>query len=295
MRDIHAIQNFVEVENATQLSVFGLSHLARTLAPGSISILFRNDHFSTIYKHPRSHRIFTLVTDAGYANHDEVVWESLVDVNGSNAEFFSGDFRPVGAGPSGPPNRASPREPGPGAHPVASAGGADVGSPSQEQTDADYAYALALQFQEEARREEMSRTAQNHGRHASTPYYPAGHPAARGAHHRSSSSISGGGRYGRPPQKVRPAIPPRNPRNLDTRHLIPSVGATLDGPDDAPPPTYEQAAHGPPYIPPPGHPQHEASSQENLSSAYARPPPLRRASPRLPERPKEKSKDCVVM
>lgn len=302
MRDIHTIQNFVDVENATQLSVFGLSHLARTLAPGSIFILFRNDHFSTIYKHPRSHQIFTLVTDAGYANHAEVVWESLVDVNGFNAEFFSGDFRPVGAGPSGPPNRASQRVTSHGANHVTSSGEQNVGSPSQEQTDADYAYALALQFQEEAQREEMRRNAQNHNRRASTPYYPVGHPASRGPHNRSSSSISGGGRYGRPGQSVRPAIPPRNPRNLDTRNLIPSVGQTLDGPDDAPPPTYEQAANGPPYIPPPGHPHHEASSQENISSAYSRTPPQmgRRppgasASPRLPERPKDKSKDCVVM
>jgi len=37
----------------------------------------------------------TLVTDAGYGSHDEIVWESLVDVNGSASEMFSGDFRVV--------------------------------------------------------------------------------------------------------------------------------------------------------------------------------------------------------
>ncbi len=66
------------------------------MEPGSISILFRNDHFSTLYRHPQTHQLFGLVTDAGFAGHDEVVWESLVDVSGENAEFFSGDFRLVG-------------------------------------------------------------------------------------------------------------------------------------------------------------------------------------------------------
>lgn len=312
MQDIHTIQTFVNVENATQLSVFGLSHLEKTLAPGSISILFRNDHFSTIYKHPQSHQLFTLVTDAGYANHAEIVWECLVDVNGFNAEFFAGDFRPVGNAPSGPPNRAG--------HPVATNGANHVtGSsvynprwPSQEQTDADYAYALSLQLEEEARRER----AQNHHRRASSPYYqyPAGHPASRAAHNRSSSSIGGSGRYatgrapGRQGQNCRPLVPPRNARNV-----VPPVNQHVDGPDDAPPPSYEQAANGPPYIPPPGHPHHEASSQENISPPYSGPsgnpnpalgrsrtqvgrrPPGASAPAGQPERPKEKSRDCVVM
>ncbi|KAL2131898.1 hypothetical protein VTI74DRAFT_4454 [Chaetomium olivicolor] len=77
------------------------------MEPGSVAILFRNDHFSTLYRHPQTLELLTLVTDAGYAGHAEVVWESLVDVNGESAEFFSGDFRLVGgashgqAGPSG--------------------------------------------------------------------------------------------------------------------------------------------------------------------------------------------------
>ncbi|KAH0555699.1 hypothetical protein GP486_006357 [Trichoglossum hirsutum] len=93
--DIDIIKDYL-LQSATQLTSFGLETMTRSLTPGEIAILFRNDHFSTLYKHPRSERLLTLVTDMGYAGHPEVVWESLVDVNGEGAEFFSGDIRPVG-------------------------------------------------------------------------------------------------------------------------------------------------------------------------------------------------------
>jgi hypothetical protein len=48
-----------------------------------------------MYKQPDNGRLLTLVTDAGYATHDEIVWESLADVNGMYSELFSGDFRSV--------------------------------------------------------------------------------------------------------------------------------------------------------------------------------------------------------
>jgi hypothetical protein len=164
--DIDVIQHFVDVENATQLSSFGLNHLTKILEPGSISILFRNDHFSTLYKHPQSGQLFTLITDAGYADHPEIVWESLVDVTGSNAEFFAGDFRPVGHGPSGsgtagethPTGHSSAGQTAGTSNSGMSTTNATRASSSQantEQEDADYAYALSLQFQEEARQQEQ--------------------------------------------------------------------------------------------------------------------------------------------
>lgn len=79
----------------TQLTAHGLDVMKRGVKPGHIAILFRNDHFSMLYREPRSQRLMTLVTDAGYATHDEIVWESLVDINGANGEWFSGDFRSV--------------------------------------------------------------------------------------------------------------------------------------------------------------------------------------------------------
>ncbi|KAK1139465.1 hypothetical protein N8T08_000746 [Aspergillus melleus] len=77
MKDIQAIQQFTDIDNATQLSSFGLGHLAEKLPPGSLSILFRNDHFTTLYKHPQSNLLFTLVTDAGYSNYAEVATSDL--------------------------------------------------------------------------------------------------------------------------------------------------------------------------------------------------------------------------
>ncbi len=94
-QDILTIKSFLSI-SATQLTPWGLEVITKALAPGSVSILFRNDHFSTLYRHPETLQLFGLVTDAGYAGHDEIVWESLVDVNGELAEFFSGDFRLVG-------------------------------------------------------------------------------------------------------------------------------------------------------------------------------------------------------
>ncbi|KAK5656238.1 hypothetical protein OQA88_5000 [Cercophora sp. LCS_1] len=94
-QDILTIKSFLSI-SATQLTKFGLDVIRKSMRPGSVAILFRNDHFSTLYKHPQTHELLTLVTDAGYAGHAEVVWESLVDINGERAEFFSGDFRLVG-------------------------------------------------------------------------------------------------------------------------------------------------------------------------------------------------------
>ncbi|TKA67380.1 hypothetical protein B0A49_09779 [Cryomyces minteri] len=93
--DVTSIKQFL-ASWPTQLTGYGLNVLSKFLRPGRIAILFRNDHFSTLYKDPRTEALMTLVTDAGYASHDEIVWESLIDVNGTGSELFSGDFRPVG-------------------------------------------------------------------------------------------------------------------------------------------------------------------------------------------------------
>ncbi|OCL13994.1 hypothetical protein AOQ84DRAFT_276373, partial [Glonium stellatum] len=89
--DVHVIKEFL-TRWPTQLTKYGLETIVNSLKPGQIGILFRNDHFSTLYKHPRSEELLTLVTDAGYSSHEEIVWESLVDVNGQGSELYSGDF-----------------------------------------------------------------------------------------------------------------------------------------------------------------------------------------------------------
>ncbi|KAJ5775034.1 uncharacterized protein N7511_000045 [Penicillium nucicola] len=281
MEDIQNIQRFVEVDNATQLSPFGLTQLSTILIPGSVSILFRNDHFATLYKHPQSHQLYTLVTDAGYASHAEVVWESLVDVTGFNTEYLSGDFRPVGAGPSAPSPVAAPRTSSAAASPAEDASGSS--EPSQEQSDADYAYALSLQFQEEAQRENDSNPnpplpdRRASARHSSSSR-PTPSPRMSNVPNRSSSVLNGAGPQPNPP-----------PREID--------------PDDpnAPPPPYEQAAGGPRYSPPDRRSYGGAANQypgnRNSRSQYPAHPHRSRpsVSSGTDRMNRDRNKDCIVM
>ncbi|KAE8383786.1 hypothetical protein BDV26DRAFT_250794 [Aspergillus bertholletiae] len=274
MKDIHIIQHFTEVDNATQLSTFGIQHLANKLPPGSLSILFRNDHFSTLYKHPQNHQLFTLVTDAGYSHRAEIVWESLVDVNGSQSGFFAGDFRPVGhtstgaSDPSGPRTSSNTRNSGVSS--TASPEQPDGALSSQEQADADYAYALSLQLQEEEQ-QASRQNPRNRNQRASVPYYPQG-PAdgPAPARHRSTGH--------RPTQQ-----PGRHSPSLDD--------------NDVPPPSYEQVANSRTYQPPP-------RSSNNRAAPYVAPyqrAQFGRRPPGVPiaigpsDRPKDRNKDCVVM
>jgi hypothetical protein len=279
MADIRAIQNFVDVENATQLSPFGLTQLTTQLAPGSVSIFFRNDHFSTLYKHPQSHQLYTLVTDAGYSHHAEVVWESLVDVTGFNSEFLAGDFRVVShapSGPTGPTGPAGPRTSSAAATSSPAAAGSPEGElSSQEQSDADYAYALSLQFQEEEQREQTgNQTERQQGN--------------------------------QPPRGIRPSGPVRTSQG-SSHHLSNPPTRTSSrftqphndhGPDDpnAPPPPYEQAATGPRYSPPDPRPQHGGyQSNRHAANRYSAHHP--------PDRPVNthrysssgRNKDCIMM
>lgn len=275
LQDIQMIQEFTDIDNATQLSPFGLTQLSTKLAPGSVSILFRNDHFSTLYKHPQSHQLYTLVTDAGYASHAEVVWESLVDVTGFNTEYYSGDFRPVGAGSStqsapsdatGPETSSLTTDAPPDANHRASSQSTD---PSQEQSDADYAFALSLQFEEEQR--QNSRTQDERGQ-----ITPAG---TRNTPNRASNTATG--------LRTRPGAQPN--REPDT-----------DDPN-APPPPYEQAAGGPRYSSPSRRPYGGAqgtqypgrNARPNVPSSAHRPrPPVSTAPDRMS---RDRNKDCVMM
>ncbi|KAK1716841.1 uncharacterized protein BDZ83DRAFT_37479 [Colletotrichum acutatum] len=173
--DIQSIKAFLET-SATQLTPSGLEVITKAMKPGSFAILFRNDHFSTLYRHPATQQLLVLVTDAGYATHDEIVWESLADVNGERTEYYSGDFRIVGGEqPQGnsmgqPTSRNNAQNlpridtssaneggwttvPGRGnKHLEAPAQGDEMPlSPNHEQEDRDLALALQLQEEEEQR------------------------------------------------------------------------------------------------------------------------------------------------
>ncbi|KAK0740774.1 hypothetical protein B0T18DRAFT_330872 [Schizothecium vesticola] len=242
-QDILTIKSFLSI-SATQLTKMGLEVIRKSMRPGSFAILFRNDHFSTLFKHPQTQELLTLVTDAGYANHAEVVWESLVDVNGERAEFFSGDFRLVGGAShteshhqqSGSAQQSStshgasndgwttadqaqshrpsdPREP---SHP-----------PSTEQEDRDLALALQLQEEEDERhraqqdrRRRESLLSEQYiieqgGSAAGRGSNPSANRGGGGANHQRIPSGRGGG--GMNPSQTS-LLNPQRPPTLPVRH-----------------------------------------------------------------------------
>lgn len=84
----HVVQSFL-TETGHQLTMYGLEQLRKHLHEGDLSVFFRNNHFSTMMKHDG--QLFLLVTDLGYANVDEVVWERLDAIDG-NTDYFSSNF-----------------------------------------------------------------------------------------------------------------------------------------------------------------------------------------------------------
>ncbi|XP_067929320.1 ubiquitin carboxyl-terminal hydrolase MINDY-2-like [Watersipora subatra] len=77
-------------ESASQLTYHGLAELSSTLGEDQMAVFFRNNHFSTIYKH-RDH-LFLLVTDQGYLRQSRIVWETLSNVEG-DGELVNSEFR----------------------------------------------------------------------------------------------------------------------------------------------------------------------------------------------------------
>jgi hypothetical protein len=292
LEDISIIKTFLATA-ATQLTHYGLDTITASLAPGAVAILFRNDHFSTLYRHPDTLQLLQLVTDLGYAGHDEVVWESLIDITGENAEFFSGDFRLVGGESASPvqdrhqPLTNNERTTVPitaDRHQSISASanspqrlsGNSPQSPNTIQEDHDLALALQLQEEEEERhRAEIARRnretelsqqfIEQQGRQGQQNQQSRQQQPNQISRDQRSNSIPVSTRGGRNSsaglQDVpngRPAIPPRrspttNP-TTNSRPVDPEAGV------DAPPPTYEEAATEAAYVPPRDHPSHPNSS-----------------------------------
>lgn len=281
LEDITSIKHFLQT-SATQLTTDGLKTITENLRPGSVAILFRNDHFSTVYKHPRSGNLLNLVTDMGYAGHPEVVWESLIDVSGEGSSFFAGDFRPVGNNTSDPfadtqtstqddshgwetvPGRNQNKQPlnpittesrfssssgNSPHHPVDSSYNLPT-SPNIEQEDHDLALALQLQEEEEdrSRRETAQR---RHEDQLSQAYLSSETPPPQPPRNNNN-------RPSQTAQSIRPMVPPRTatgPSNLTSAtRRAPTARHDPEAGEDAPPPSYEQAAKSEPYIPQPGQP-----------------------------------------
>ncbi|XP_012667256.1 ubiquitin carboxyl-terminal hydrolase MINDY-1 isoform X1 [Otolemur garnettii] len=117
-------EQFLET-TAAQLTYHGLCELTATAKEGELSVFFRNNHFSTMTKH-KSH-LYLLVTDQGFLQEEQVVWESLNNVDGDSC-FCDSDFHlshSLGKGPGAEGGSGSPEK--------------------QLQVDQDYLIALSLQ------------------------------------------------------------------------------------------------------------------------------------------------------
>ena len=298
LHDIRTIRTFLTTWS-TQLTDYGLEAISASLQPGQTAILFRNDHFSTIYREPRHGALMTLVTDAGYESHDEIVWESLVDVHGAASEMFSGDFRAVSHGqdvgliPGGSAGgnegwetvqarregqtrsnvqERSPAPPLPGPRPQHSATAlanaaqpyvSSAEAPAQHRSASeqqDHDLALALQLQEEEEDEQrQSEQRRRREQELSERFL-------------STENL--------PTEGARPPIPPRRSGNTSNipigrntaapSHGRPTVNRPTnagDGGDSDAPPSYEQSRSDRPYRPA-GAGAQQTLRQGNPPSAY---------------------------
>ena len=295
LEDLYIVEDFLST-TASQLTQDGIRAIQESLTPGATAILFRNNHFSTLHKDPRTNQVYSLITDEGYAEHDEVVWEGFVDVRGQGNGLFSGDFRSIS---HNAPDVAMPHD----AHQDQS-----LGAVPNTDEDANFAAALQLQEEEEALNwhVRMSRREQEE---ASRRYLDNFDPQPRRTYPRGGGSFHRSAAAGRGISG--PQVPPRGgsqshvPRDIAARPLAHRPAAGPRAPvaprrrsssEEAPPPTYDEAAKGPAYHPPTdgaSSPRpHPPPRPRQTSSAWAETMAMQR-----PMAPKEakKEKDCVIM
>lgn len=86
---VETIQSFL-TDTASQLTYSGLIALHQTIKEHQMCVFFRNNHFSTLFKHGGD--LYLLITDLGYSGEEGVVWERLDEVDG-NTSFVDGGFR----------------------------------------------------------------------------------------------------------------------------------------------------------------------------------------------------------
>ena len=82
------IRNFLDRTNH-QLTQHGLFVLHEYVKEGNMVVFFRNNHYNTLTKY--NGNLYLLVTDFGYANVKNVIWEKL-DVIDGDTEYVTGKF-----------------------------------------------------------------------------------------------------------------------------------------------------------------------------------------------------------
>jgi len=158
IRKASVAEQFLE-QTAGQLTYTGLIELNKVIKEGELCVLFRNNHFSTLTKH--QNRLFCLLTDVGYADVPEAVWELLAEIDGDmhivNSQFQAprsfgrqGNIMNAAAGRQEPP-----REPAP--QPQQLPHQPDVSRQQMEAADAAFAQQLQREEQQLARQREEQR------------------------------------------------------------------------------------------------------------------------------------------
>jgi len=94
--DSHAMSRALVAEqwledSRSQLTYHGLAELSTTLKEGELAVFFRNNHFSTV--HRTGGQLFLLVTDQGFLEKSNLVWETLANIEG-DTEFVDAQFQP---------------------------------------------------------------------------------------------------------------------------------------------------------------------------------------------------------
>jgi hypothetical protein len=140
LHDVLLIQDFLET-HSSQLTVFGLTSLQEDLANCSLAVFFRNNHFNVMLRSGTG--LYLLVTDEGYRFEADVVWEYLNNVDG-DTQLVGWDLCPFAP------------------HAREESSLAQQHSMEGVNEDADYALAMQLQQEEEARarRQETNQRAQ---------------------------------------------------------------------------------------------------------------------------------------
>ena len=82
------IDSFLQ-STSHQLTTYGLYELYNHVEPDTLCVFFRNNHFCTMTKHDGV--LYMLVTDLGYANVPEIMWEKLDAING-DTEYMTPSF-----------------------------------------------------------------------------------------------------------------------------------------------------------------------------------------------------------
>jgi len=83
-------------ETQAQATPEGLRELFETVEHREASVLFRNNHFCTVYK-PSKEALVTLLTDAAFEEEANAVWES-VELDGDTGHILDADFAPYRPG-----------------------------------------------------------------------------------------------------------------------------------------------------------------------------------------------------